>query len=254
MRRTTSPDSGLLRPGYSTRRVTRRRRRKRSSPSITLARCGGLGALLAGALFATWGYVHGEEDTPWYFDAAANALGFVVPLLFVAGLTGLLVEFEGRRGRLGKVGFVLGFAGAGWGVAHGVVDLEPWYEYFVGRSWLPPLFAGLTLIGVAAIRTKRTRAPRNWGALPLAAGAFGWAYYLTDSGGIFEMRPGHVVFGMLFSLSWMALGGMLWSSDGMARRAMRITGDCTERKNLPPGRCASRSSAATVGRHRENET
>jgi len=42
--------------------------------------------------------------------------------------------------------------------------------------------------------------------LLLAMGAFGWVYYLTDSGAVLEARPVHIGFGLLFSLGWAALG------------------------------------------------
>jgi hypothetical protein len=78
-------------------------------------------------------------------------------------------------------------------------------------DWLPVLLAGLSLIGIAGLRTKALGALRD---LPLAMAASGWAYLLTDAGGAFEMRSGHVVFGILFSLSWVALGSMLWYQGG----------------------------------------
>ncbi len=65
--------------------------------------------------------------------------------------------------------------------------------------------------------------------MPLTMGLFGWAYYLTDlSEGIIELRLGHVVFGITFSLSWMILGYALWPESGViARRpksARRVSG------------------------------
>ena len=50
----------------------------------------------------------------------------------------------------------------------------------------------------------------------LATGMFGWGYYLTDTGAVFEARAPHVGFGLLFSLGWVTLGIGLWAR-GTAR-------------------------------------
>src|SRR5688500_6073858 len=97
--------------GRSARRV---RRRRRSSPA--LLRWSGLGAVLAGVLFAAWGYLH-QGRAPQPPDAIASALGLVVPLLFLLGLAGFYVRSRERAGsRLGRIGFLFGFLGAGLGV------------------------------------------------------------------------------------------------------------------------------------------
>jgi hypothetical protein len=44
----------------------------------------------------------------------------------------------------------------------------------------------------------------------LAPVAFGWGYYLTETGAILEPRARHVAFVLLFSLGWVALGIGLW--------------------------------------------
>ncbi len=48
------------------------------------------------------------------------------------------------------------------------------------------------------------------GFLPLIMGLFGGAYQLTDSGGVFRMGYAHEVFGVVYSLSWIVLGCLLW--------------------------------------------
>jgi hypothetical protein len=42
--------------------------------------------------------------------------------------------------------------------------------------------------------------------LVLATGAFGWTYYVTNSGAVLEAHLPHVGFGVLFGLGWLALG------------------------------------------------
>ena len=53
----------------------------------------------------------------------------------------------------------------------------------------------------------------------LVMALFGWVYQLTDDRtGIVDVRSVHVAFGVLFSLSWMALDYALWSSRNTVRR------------------------------------
>ena len=91
------------------------------------------------------------------------------------------------------------------------------YDYFFERGWptLPLdwlfwLFAGLTLIGVAAVSTK---ALRGYGAVLLAMASCSWVYIFTDSAHILGARSLHNVFGTLFSLSWVVLGCKLLSEN-----------------------------------------
>ena len=188
----------------------------------------GIGAVLAGTLFAAWGYLDGGLAPSAYLNAALPALAFAVPALFLVGLAGLYTKCTGTVSWLGGMGFVLGFIGSAAGSLQGFKHLIGWYSTHVLGStsamargllviswidWLPVLLTGLSLIGIAAARTKTLGALHT---LPLAMGAFGWAYLFTDSGGAVETRLGHVAFGILFSLSWMALGSMLWYQGGAA--------------------------------------
>jgi len=177
-----------------------------------LLRLGGFGALLAGVLFATWGYVH-RDNAPWYFDAIAGALNFVVPTLFLMGLMGFFVLCNGQLGRIGRVGLVLGLAGSAMGIAYAVhwsafatredlLSLLAWLDTVL-VWWLHIILAGLPLAGIAALGV---RPLRDLGVLLLAMGAFGWAYLVTDTDAIAEARLAHVVLGLLFSLSWVVLG------------------------------------------------
>ena len=70
------------------RRHTQASRKSREIFNLT-APVGRVRCLLAGVLFATWGYVH-RDDAPWYFDATAGALNFVVPALFLVGFISTL--------------------------------------------------------------------------------------------------------------------------------------------------------------------
>lgn len=207
------------------------RRSHHSTPF--LLRWSGTAAVLAGILFAAWGFLHkGSESQPP--DPIASALGLVVPLLFLLGLAGYYVWSRGRAAWwLAWIGFVFGFVGSGLGVAYRLLDIAgiastaDRYGYVVGKGWLPQLFdwfpwllVGLTLVGIAFVGKGLVR---WWAPLPLAMGLFGWTYYFSESGDIAQMRTIHVLFGLLFSLSWIGLGYLLWSRGtadrtGVSRR------------------------------------
>lgn len=198
--------------------------RRSSSPP---RRWGGTGAVLGGVLFAVWGYLHTDIASP-QLDAIADVLGLVVPLLFLVGLLGYHAWIRGRAsGSLGRIGFAFAFGGAGLGIAYrlldvaGIASTADRYGYVVGKGlppqlfdWFPWLLVGLTLIGMAYVRTGSLE---GWASLPLAMGWFGWTYYISESGGIVQVRAIHVLFGLLFSLSWIGLGCLLWARETAER-------------------------------------
>jgi hypothetical protein len=198
----------------------------------------GWAAASAGVLFLVWGYVD-REGAPWYMDLAVLVLGIVVPVLFLVGLAGICIRVYAkgttRVGWLGSVGFLIGFAGAAGGVTTGVTNAPVLYRYLGERTGATPpgaqeecglcllaklyllvnspltwLFVGLSVVGLTTVRRE---ASRNWGLLVLAIAFSGWVYQLTDDKtGIVDIRSVHVLFGMLFGLSWMVLGYALWWS------------------------------------------
>ena len=189
--------------------------RARPGRSLTPSYVGGIAAILGGVLFVAWGYVH-RDAAPWYFDATAKALNFVVPALFYVALAGLYALCRESVDRIGKFGFILGLAGSAMGVAYAV----PWSAFATRDDWLASLvwldtplmwwlqimLVGLPLAGISTMGARMQRGP---GILLLAMGAFGWAYYATDSGALLEARTAHVGFGALFSLGWIVLGLVL---------------------------------------------
>jgi hypothetical protein len=181
----------------------------------------GVGAVLAGVLFATWGYLDGGNDA-YLVGAATTALSVLVPALFVLGVAGLHARCEGLVGQFGNTGFIITFIGLAAGIVHGLESLISWYETYVmgyahatmsGQllpglyAWLAWTLVGLSVVGIANVWTKTLGILR---ALPLAMAALGWAFYVTDTGGVVEVRLNHIGFGVLFSLSWVLLGGVLW--------------------------------------------
>jgi hypothetical protein len=199
----------------------------------------GWAAALSGVLFVVWGYID-SDDSPWYLDLAVLVLGIIVPLLFLVGLAGicLMIYLKGRvrAGWLSSIGFLVGFAGAGWFVIKGVMEAPNLYRHLGERAWATPpgaqeecgfcllvklyllvnspltwLLVGVSMIGLSTVR--RREVLRYWGLLLLTLAFSGWVYQLTDDmSGIVDVRSVHVAFGMLFSLSWMLLGYALWSS------------------------------------------
>jgi hypothetical protein len=201
------------------RRVARELRATSVLSASALVRGGGSAALLAGLLFAAWGYID-RDVMPSSFIPIEAALRYSVPLLFLVGLVGLQVRCWGQVGWLGEIGFVLGSIAAGRGAFGNLWDIYTCcHRYIVVEmglpslllDWLVWLFAGLTLISLNAVRTK---ALREYGALLLTMTWFGWVYIFTDSNRTLETQTVHIVFGILFSLSWVVLGYILLSEKG----------------------------------------
>ena len=185
---------------------------------IVLRGCGA-SAVLGGALFVAWGYL----DAPGLSGGTAlvvRSLSFVVPGLFLAGVTGAGIAARGDRGApgigaLGGVGIALPLGGSVMGVVDGVADGDPAREYLTGTGWpaylsvwLVPLLFGLTIVGAAAVPR---RPLRGLGVAALAMGSSGWCYYLTDPGAVLEARAVHVGSGLLFGLAWVVWGVWVWS-------------------------------------------
>jgi hypothetical protein len=197
------------------RRTTREPERD-SAASPRLRRSGGVGAILAGALFVAWGYLD-QKSAPPYFYALAHVLALIVPALFVVGLAALYSRCAKQTAWLGKTSIILGLIGSALGALKALVNmtvpsLHPHNVLLVLplSVWTPALFTGLLFAGLALAVT---RALRRVGALLLVMGASGWIYYVTDSDAILQARPIHVAFGLLFSLGWVVLGLTLWSAE-----------------------------------------
>jgi hypothetical protein len=164
---------------------------------------------LGGVLFVVWGYID-RPNIPWNLLAVIHVLAFVVPTLFLAAVVGLCVLWRSRLGMLGWMGMALAVYAWGWSVVSVIVGGEAVWAYFAQRewphylaSWLLFMLSGLTLMGVATVRSGWSR---RTGAVVLATGVFGWVYNLTDSGAVLEARSVHVGFGLLFSVGWVVLG------------------------------------------------
>jgi hypothetical protein len=163
-------------------------------------------------LFVVWGYID-RPNIPENLKAVIHVLAFVVPTLFLAAVVGLSVLWRSRLGMLGWMGMALAVYAWGWSVVGAIVG-EEWPHYL--PTWLFFMLTGLTLMGVATVRSEWSR---GGGALVLATGAFGWVYNLTDPGAVLEARSVHIGFGLLFSLGWVVLGlGLLAAGTKRAPR------------------------------------
>ena len=104
---------------------------------------------------------------------------------------------------LQRAGLLVGLVGSVLGVFDGL----DWWE---GLDWWILQFAGLTVVGVGIFVED---ASRLLGALVLASSALGWVSLLTDpafSGVLVPMRQVHVAFAVLFCLSCIAWGWVLF--------------------------------------------
>ena len=201
-------------------RVPRKRLNHRTY-QILLRWCGFAG-LLGGVLFVVWGYID-RPNIPENLIAMIRVLAFVVPTLFLAVVVGLSVLWRDRLGMLGWMGMALAVYAWGWSVVGAILGGEAVWAYFAQRewphylaSWLLFMLTGLTLMGIATVRSRWLR---GTGAVVLATGVFGWVYDLTDSGAVLEARSVHIPFGLLFSLGWVVLG--VWLLAAGTKRTPR---------------------------------
>ena len=174
--------------------------------TLTLIRWGGATAVLASLSYAAAGYLH-KPDMSGYVSALVTLLIVTTPALFLGGLLGLGLLLLGReRNVIVATGLLLGSLGAIWGAIEAVGLGWASGLSSPGDWWLALLFAGLTLMGIAALAEKTLQ---RLGALVLTSGMLGWVSLLTDPafpGVLVPMRPVHVVFAALFCLSAVVWG------------------------------------------------
>ena len=183
----------------------------RSSPrtSPTRARLGGTAAVLAGLCYGAAGYFD-RPGISGYTDALVSVLSVAFPALFLVGLLGLHARLPDATqtdfaSSAGIVGFVFGCFGAALGIA-GALGLAGTATTFF---WWVLLFAGMTLMGLAA---SLRGGLRLLGAVVSISGALGWVSLLTDpafSSVLVPMRPVHVAFAAAFCLSSVVWGAVL---------------------------------------------
>ena len=175
----------------------------------TLARWGGLAAMVAGVLLAVKGAAIMVSD----YDPS-----FVPPatLLFALGMVGLHARLEGRGGLLGTVGIILAWVAL---VASAVnliglalsvpAPADPDAPALLAITYMVAflgILIGLLALGIAALRARIMAA--SWSAVPLAVSLLwfplqGVGFAISDGVGL-----------VLGGLAWVPLGYALWSQSG----------------------------------------
>ena len=223
------------------KRIPRKRLNHFAYP-VVLRWCG-VASVLGGVLFVVWGYID-RPDIPENLAVVIQGWAFVVTTLFLAAAVGLCVLVGSRLGRLGWMGMVLaGYAlvstlvvsatnlvlSATNLVVRAIVETDAAWAHFLLRKWLQNptpwlslMHTGLTLMGIAIVRS----GPSRWtGAAVLGTGLSGWVYNVTDSGAVLEARLVHIGFGLLFSLGWVALGvGLFAAGTSRAQKPQEPVG------------------------------
>jgi hypothetical protein len=165
---------------------------------------------LAGLSYGAAGYLH-KPGISAHTDALVTVLSVATPAFFLGSLIGLRsrVLLGARRSFTTEAGFLLGCLGSVLGIVD-ALGLGPLLNLtWAGDWWWALLFAGLVLMGIAALPKQQTRL---LGALVLASGMIGWVSSLTDSAfpGVLEpARRVHVAFAAVFCVSAIVWGGVL---------------------------------------------
>jgi hypothetical protein len=172
-----------------------------------------------GALWAVWGaallLIPGHFFYLWAFVA------LVVPLLFSVALVGLFTTLTGRQRVLGGVGLLLAVmglfvasCGSLWGMVVPIADVSFVCVYLAQKgvpgyllNWVPLMCTALVALGLGVSRTK---ALGRWSLLPLLGGTVGLIFYAADFGSGIGLFLIDFAFSVLFGLSWVALGYLLW--------------------------------------------
>jgi hypothetical protein len=191
--------------------------------SSVFVRCCGAAAMLGGVLWEVWGaaalLVPGHIFYLWAW------VGLGVPLLFSVALVGLYTTLTGRQRVLGGTGLLL--AGTGlfvascrsmWAVVVPIADVTFVCVYLLEKglpqyllNWIPCMCTALMALGLGVSRAK---ALGRWSLLPLLGGAIGLISYATDFGSGIGLFLANLVSYVLFGLSWVALGYVLWRQGG----------------------------------------
>jgi hypothetical protein len=188
-----------------------------------------LAAVLGGVLFSAKTLWEMADIVPLSATDVTDTLFFVVPLLWLAGLSGFYARCAEHYGPLGNTGFMVGLGGSALGTIGSLVGV--WVEPLRLAYWLGFRFlcVGLGLLGIATIGARAL--PRGWSVLPLVLGLLGLGralfmfFAVTTGATLFEAPEGQgelgsflaswagtltSVLGVLFGIGWALLGYALW--------------------------------------------
>lgn len=167
---------------------------------ISLPRIGGAAGAVGGALWS----LKVAIDGPRPGDGIADALFFLLPILFGAGLAAVYARYSGTMGGEGNAGFVQSFVGLVLLAAGLFTDLTLGMENttrIVSFGFLI-LTLGLVLLGFAMLKIEPLPA-LNF--LPLALGLLTPLNILVGDAPFIQLA-----ISVVFGLGWLALGTLVF--------------------------------------------
>lgn len=190
-----------------------------------------MAAVLGGVLFSAKILWEMAGVVPLNTTDITDTLFFVVPLLWLAGLSGFYARCTERYGPLGNIGFMVSLSGLAVGTIGSLIGA--WVEPLRLGYWLGFRFLclGLVLLGIATIGARAL--PGGWSILPLVLGLLGLGralftfFAVTRGARVFNAPEGQgelgsflaswagtlsSVLGVLFGIGWVLLGYALWAS------------------------------------------
>ena len=172
-------------------------------PIERLLRGSGLAAIVAGLL---WILLF-PFDFNIVSEPIARILFIVALLLFACGLAGLYPRLP--KGMATRFSFIVAFAGilltAAGGLCVMLLDPDSWWLVFIIGFFV--FGFGLVLVGIVTLVTS-TLSP--WSFLPVLIGAFLFGFVIS---GDEPMPPLQIALGIVFGLSWVVLGFILWRTQ-----------------------------------------
>lgn len=199
----------------------------------TFVRWGGLAAMMGGALYTLFMFIHPANDPTGMTTALwtpVHVAWLISVLLILLGLVGLYLEHADQMGALGLAAFVVAFCGNALLVAGTFIDAfvlptlalglpealeNPPVSLMIALLLTYLLFAlGYVLFGIVIMR---------WGVLSRWAGlllAVGAPLFLV---GVATVQPIAIVGAVLFGAGWMWLGfTMLSGKEALVARAASV--------------------------------
>ncbi len=119
---------------------------------------------------------------------------------------------------LAGMGLFVASCGSLWGMVVPIADVTFVCVYLAQKGlpryllgWVPLMCTALVALGLGVSRAK---ALGRWSLLPLLGGAIGLISYAADFGSGIGLFLAYFAFSVLFGLSWVALGYLLWRQGG----------------------------------------
>ncbi|CAN5910113.1 hypothetical protein BH23ACT11_BH23ACT11_12650 [soil metagenome] len=169
--------------------------------NLRLPKLGGAAAVIGGTLWAAKVLIEGPNPAGEGFD---DALLFILPILFGAGLAGLYARYSGTMRGEGNAGFVQGFVGLVLLTAGLFADLTLGLENttrIVSFGFII-LTLGLVILGFATLKNE----PLPYANfLPLALGLLTPLNLIVGDAPLIQLG-----ISAAFGLGWLALGALVF--------------------------------------------